>query len=105
IIINLLFFCVNNNLQLSFVTSFSNLQEINFSFHYKHGRYFENFKELQYITFPKLQILKFYFECPQPEYVIKFLEINGKNLKEFYMHSDLSLSIAEFCPNLKKLFV
>ncbi|PKB92538.1 hypothetical protein RhiirA5_368445, partial [Rhizophagus irregularis] len=39
---------------------------------------------------------------------MKFLENNGKNLKEFYTgenNKDLSLSIARFCPNLKNLFV
>ena len=39
---------------------------------------------------------------------MKFLEINGKNLEEFYSYGgnkDLNLSIAKLCPNLKKLFV
>src|SRR5436305_10781589 len=38
---------------------------------------------------------------------MKFLEINGKNLKEVYIKecdNNLYLSIAKFCPNLKKLF-
>ncbi|PKC04205.1 hypothetical protein RhiirA5_422568 [Rhizophagus irregularis] len=38
----------------------------------------------------------------------KFLEINGKNLKKFYSGENdktLSISIANFCPNLKNLFV
>src|SRR4051794_37982680 len=37
---------------------------------------------------------------------MNFLEINGKNLKELYINVDgnaLNLSIAKFCPNLKKL--
>ena len=40
--------------------------------------------------------------------VMKFLEVNGKNLEEFYYYEhdkSLNLSIAKLCPNLKKLFV
>ena len=36
-----------------------------------------------------------------------FLENNGKNLKEFYVDEDnslLYLTIANFCPNLRKLY-
>ena len=39
--------------------------------------------------------------------VMKFLEINGKNLEELYIGDPgygLSLFIVRFCPNLKKLF-
>ncbi len=69
---------------------------------------FEDFKKLQYVNFPKLQVLKIPIECPKPEYVMKFLENNGKNLKNLFVHADdnaLSLSIAKFCPNLKSLFI
>src|SRR5205823_4060237 len=45
----------DRNLSLSFVSSFLNLQEIEFSF-YGLMMSFENFKELQYVTFPKLQV-------------------------------------------------
>src|ERR1043166_6807028 len=77
-------------------------KKIKFSFH---EIQFENFKELQYATFPKLQILKFPYQPPKPEYAMKFLEINGKNLQEFYINDNiLNMSIAKFCPNLKKLF-
>ncbi|RIA84331.1 hypothetical protein C1645_879991 [Glomus cerebriforme] len=94
----------NDSLSLSFVSLFSNLQEFKFSFLFTN----ENFKELQHVIFPKLQILKIPYYCLKPEYVIKFLENNGKNLKECYFGEDssaLNLSIAEFCPNLKKLSV
>src|SRR6185312_14443564 len=72
--------------------------------------YFEGFKELQYVNFSQLQILKFQYGCPSDEILIKFLEINGNNLKEFYVDNlrgdlnSLNLSIAKFCPNLRKLY-
>ena len=61
------------------------------------------FNEIQYI---QLQILRFEYSCPSIELIIKFLEKNGKNLKEFYVNNDdnlLSLAIIKFCPNLKIL--
>ncbi|RIA84324.1 hypothetical protein C1645_832437 [Glomus cerebriforme] len=96
----------NDNLPLSFIASFSNLQEIEFSFF--GGYHFEDFEKLQYVIFPKLQILDISYDCPKPEYVINFLKNNGKNLQECYFGEDSSVLnsiIAEFCPNLKKLFV
>ncbi|RIA84325.1 hypothetical protein C1645_832438 [Glomus cerebriforme] len=97
----------NNKLPLSFIASFQNLQEINLSFLFKEV-YSKNFEKLQYVTFPKLQILSIYNDCPKPEYVINFLKNNGKNLQECYFGEDSSVLnsiIAEFCPNLKKVFV
>ncbi|RIA89555.1 hypothetical protein C1645_824669 [Glomus cerebriforme] len=97
---------IKDNLPLSFISSFLNLQEIKFSFY--DGSNFEDFKNLQFSFFPNLKILKIPCQCPKPEYVIKFLENNGKNLKEFYTdekNNNLSFSIAKFCPNLKKLFI
>ncbi|PKC57045.1 hypothetical protein RhiirA1_473104 [Rhizophagus irregularis] len=96
----------DNELPFSFVGSFSNLQEFIFSF--SDGSSFEDFKELQYVNFSKLQILKIPLQCPHPDYVKKFLEINGKNLKKFYTDENdksLNLSIAKFCPNLTSLFI
>ncbi|PKY41122.1 hypothetical protein RhiirA4_539367 [Rhizophagus irregularis] len=96
----------NEELPLSFVSLFSNLQEFIFSFF--DGTGFEDFRMLQYIKFSKLQVLKIPYQCPNPQYMMKFLENNGKNLKKFYTdenNKDLSLSIAKFCPNLKSLFV
>ena len=59
---------------------------------------FEDFKELQYVTFSQLQVLKFQYENPRNELLVKFLENNGKNLKEFYvgnsMDNSLNLAIA-----------
>ena len=86
-------------LLLSSISSFSNLQTMILS-------YFSNcdsFKELQYVAFPKLQTLKIPYRCPDPKYVMyvmKFLEVNGKNLEEFYTdesNNALNLSIAKFC--------
>ncbi|GBC02597.1 hypothetical protein RclHR1_00470027 [Rhizophagus clarus] len=96
----------NYNLPLSFVSLFTNLEEIIFSFDY--GADFGDFKILQFANFPNLQILKFPQRYPKPEYLMKFLEINGKNLKTFYTYgsdNSLSSSIADFCPNLKNLFI
>ena len=45
---------------------------------------------------------------PESETLMRFLENNGKNLKELTLHNiseTLKLSIAQFCPNLKKIFV
>ncbi|GBC08759.1 hypothetical protein RclHR1_08360005 [Rhizophagus clarus] len=64
-----------------------------------------DFKELQHIAFPQLRILKLVL-CPDVNMLIRFLEINGRNLKEFYVNkcdNSLNLAIAEFCPNLKSL--
>ncbi|PKY51030.1 hypothetical protein RhiirA4_446649 [Rhizophagus irregularis] len=66
-----------------------------------------DFKELQHITFPHLQILKL-VNCPvEVNMLINFLENNGKSLKELYVNecnNSLNLAIAEFCPNLKSLY-
>ncbi|EXX52447.1 uncharacterized protein OCT59_028823 [Rhizophagus irregularis] len=96
----------NVNVPLSFISSFTNLQEFVLGFY--RGTYTEDFKKLQYAKFPKLQTLKIPYQCPNPEYVMKFLETNGNNLKNLYTvekNNALSLSIAKFCPNLRRLFV
>ncbi|RIA80052.1 hypothetical protein C1645_839388 [Glomus cerebriforme] len=95
------FYGNNYTLSLSFVASFLNLKDIKFSY------IDENFKDLQHVTFPNLQILKVLYRS-KSDYIINFLENNGENLKECYFgesNNDLNLSIAKFCPNLKKLFV
>ncbi|GBB85065.1 hypothetical protein RclHR1_11640003 [Rhizophagus clarus] len=98
-----------SNLPFSFVGLFYNLQEFIFSFmNVVNGNYFEGFKSLQYVNFSNLQTLKFPYHCPRPEYVMEFLETNGKNLKKFYVRGSnkaLRLSIADFCPNLRSLFI
>ncbi|RIA99338.1 hypothetical protein C1645_811577 [Glomus cerebriforme] len=89
---------------LSFIALFVNLQELILSFDFKDG--LDDFNQLQYVTFPCLKVLKFLDECPKAEMLIKFLEINGKNLLELYVGSNdnsLNLAIAKFCPNLKIL--
>jgi hypothetical protein len=96
-----------NNLPFSFISSFKNLQEFILSFNSVVGD-FEDFGKLQYINFPKLEKFKIPYRCPKPEHVIKFLENNGKNLKNFYAsvrNNALNLSIANFCPKIKSLFV
>ncbi|GBB83638.1 hypothetical protein RclHR1_10340001 [Rhizophagus clarus] len=95
-----------DNLSLSFVSSFSNLQEIMFSFYNE-----ADFKDLQYAHFPRLQILKIPYRCYHYsvyKHIMKFLETNGSNLKKFHTHEHdpmLSLSIPRFCTNLRSLFI
>ncbi|RIA87278.1 hypothetical protein C1645_827987 [Glomus cerebriforme] len=92
---------------LSFISMFINLQELILSLESENS--FDDFNQLQYVTFPKLKILKFLCVISRIEMLIKFLETNGKNLMEFsvdYCHDNLlNLAIAEFCPNLKKLSI
>jgi hypothetical protein len=89
---------------LSFIAMFINLQELILSFDFKDG--LDDFIQLQYVTFPCLKVLKFLDECPKAEMLIKFLELNGKTLKELYVGSNdnsLNLSISRYCPNLENL--
>ena len=69
---------------------------------------FKDLTTLQYVTFSQLQILKFPHGCLRFELLaIKFLENNGKNLRELYLDEDnnsLNLAISKFCPNLRKLY-
>ncbi|CAG8554994.1 1674_t:CDS:1 [Funneliformis caledonium] len=94
-----------NYVSISFISAFRNLQEIVFSIESEES--LEDFNELQHVRFPHLQSLKFKYECPKFEYLNKFLEINGMNLKEFHVNDEsysLNCAIAKFCPNLKSLF-
>ncbi|GBB84500.1 hypothetical protein RclHR1_11060005 [Rhizophagus clarus] len=107
-LIRLIFCGRMRSIPLSFIKNFTNLQELQLSFDYT--KCFLDFEKLQYANLPQLQILKIQHACPRYEFLIKFIENNGKNLKELYMgdirgHSDnlLNLAIAEFCPNLRKL--
>ncbi|PKC05029.1 hypothetical protein RhiirA5_421459 [Rhizophagus irregularis] len=89
---------------LLFISDFNNLQELILSSDYYGGCNY--FNQLQHVIFPKLKVLKFYTFL-EVEKLIKFLEINGKNLKELYIRDEnnsLNLAIAKFCPNLKTLF-
>ncbi|PKY14904.1 hypothetical protein RhiirB3_427000 [Rhizophagus irregularis] len=90
---------------LSFISNFTNLKELVLSFY--NTDVFEDFNLLQYVRFFKLEILIFQFEFPRNELLIKFLENNGKNLKEFYINKsndELNLAVIKYCPNLRKLF-
>ncbi|RIA80430.1 hypothetical protein C1645_860274 [Glomus cerebriforme] len=98
----------DDSLPISFIALFSTLQEIKFSYTTRTfgEKQFKDFNKLEYANFPKLQYLSIPYNCARPEYIIKFLENNGKNLKNFYIEEvdrALNLSIAKFCPNLKKL--
>jgi hypothetical protein len=96
----------NNYKPLLFITKFINLQELDLSLNYDDITSDSgDFEELQY-NFPNLQILSLR-KFPKVEKIIKFLENNGKNLKEFYINeynNSLNLAIAKFCPNLKSLY-
>jgi len=94
-------------ISLSFIAKLTDLQELEFN-----DNDFKDFEKLQYVIFPRLQILKFRYTCPKYELLIKFLENNGKNLKEFYADdfddcsdNSFNLAISKFCPNLRKLSV
>jgi hypothetical protein len=114
----------DDNMPLSFVSLFTNLQEIIFSFLCddwdKSYINIKDFERLQYISFPKLQTLKIPHQCPKPEHLMKFLETNGENLRKIYisegvsridlpdmrhLNNDLNLTIANFCPNIKRLII
>jgi len=84
---------------LLFLVKFTNLQELVLSFEYCIN--FRDFIEIQYVTFSHLHILNFSYECLYDEYFIKFLENNGKNLKELYSNDSMNLATVKFCPKLK----
>ncbi|RIA98069.1 hypothetical protein C1645_813314 [Glomus cerebriforme] len=97
----------SHKFSLSFITEFTNLQELELSFNYNND--FNDFEKLQ---LAQLQILKFQRAAPKYKLLIKFLEYNGKNLDEFYLgyshdydNTSLDLAINQFCPNLKKYIV
>jgi len=81
---------------------FPNLQELEIS--YGHTSY----KKLQHVTFPSLQTFKFQSASLEYELLTKFLENNGKNLKEIYFRyvydRSINLAMAKFCPNLKSFY-
>ncbi|GBC06956.1 hypothetical protein RclHR1_07160014 [Rhizophagus clarus] len=90
---------LESNAPTSFITSYTNLQELTLM-----GQ--TPFKELEYVIFSNLKILKFHFSNSRDEILMKFFENNGKNLEELNIDDiDLSLSslIVHFCPNLKKI--
>ena len=88
---------------LSFVEEFPNLQELTFRIVFYVDKYFKN---LQYVTLPQLQVLKFRESSPNHEVLTKFLEKHGENLKVIHLYGNNSqnLAIARLCPNLKSLY-
>jgi len=95
-------------LPLSFIATFTNLQEINLIFNYTES--LEDFKKLQYITFSQLQNLRISsLSSPKLELLINFLEINGKTLRELYLRQEDIImspnSVTKLCPNLRKLSI
>ena len=69
----------NYNMPLSFISKYTNLKELVLSFDI-YSDSFKCFKNLEFVTFPQLEILEFPFIHPRIEELIKFLENNGKNL-------------------------
>jgi hypothetical protein len=95
-----------NCISLSFINKFSNLQILELSLEYHED--FNDFEKLLDTSFPQLRIFTMRDSCPKFELLSKFLEINGKNLKEFCIYENeksLNLVIAKFCPNLRKLSI
>ncbi|GBC09444.1 hypothetical protein RclHR1_08870009 [Rhizophagus clarus] len=99
-----------DDISLSFITNLTNLKELQLDFYYR--KYFKNLEILQNIIFPQLQILKFKCELLNCKLLIKFLKNNGINLREIYLcdhinynNNSLNLSIAKFCPFLRKLSI
>ncbi|PKC16696.1 hypothetical protein RhiirA5_406750 [Rhizophagus irregularis] len=98
----------SNQTSLSFITKFTNLQELVLSLDLED--HLEGFEKLQFAIFPQLQILKITRSLPEIRLLVKFLENNGGYLKELFIGEDrfgydftLNLSIAKFCTNLRKL--
>ncbi|PKC02148.1 hypothetical protein RhiirA5_381184 [Rhizophagus irregularis] len=95
----------NKDTPLLFITNFKNLQELEFSVNNFYD--LKDYEKLENFNFPQLQILK----IPYPyKFLIKFLEYNGKHLKEIYISdskgyndNSINLSIANFCTKIRKL--
>ena len=85
------------HIPLSFISLFSNLQELVIAlFECYDCDDFDNFKDLQHVIFPKLQTFRIPNKCPDPIYVMKFLEINGINLQEFYTNNKDNKQFSKF---------
>ncbi len=70
---------------MRFLARFLNLQELTLNFRFKPA--YKDFVELQHVTFSQLQVLRFKNVCPKPEYLNKFLENNGKDLRELHLRN------------------
>ncbi|GES97884.1 hypothetical protein GLOIN_2v1573959 [Rhizophagus clarus] len=69
---------------------------------------FIDFDKLSYVIFPHLQILNFKISRPNSKLLTRFLENNGRNLKEFCVYetdNTINLAISKFCNNFRKLSV
>ncbi|CAI2168493.1 3353_t:CDS:1 [Funneliformis geosporum] len=86
---------------IRFLRNFQNLTELTLcTFH----DYFDDFNELQHVYFPHLRFLSLRFIIPKEECLMKFFEINGKNLETLEIDSnndELDFAIPRFCPKLK----
>ena len=94
-----------NFIPVSFITGFKNLQILILSC--DHSKKFEESAKLQDVILPQLKILDFKDKYPNRKHLSKFLENNGRNLKEIYLFdsvNSLNLIIANFCPNLLSLY-
>ncbi|CAB4429305.1 unnamed protein product [Rhizophagus irregularis] len=97
---------VKNNISLSAISRFINLQKLIIMFTTRINE--DKLIKLRDVVFPKLQVLKLLFKGLNYNFITNFLENNGKNLKELMMDEcegkgSLYLVIAEFCKNLRKL--
>ncbi|CAG8620042.1 5892_t:CDS:1 [Funneliformis mosseae] len=96
--------CGNGHpIPFSFISKFTNLQELILTFNYWG---FKDFEKLQDVTLSHLRVLKFKYGLPKHEYLRNFLENNGTNLEKFYHRlydQSLSLAIASLCSNVKSL--
>ncbi|CAB5335517.1 unnamed protein product [Rhizophagus irregularis] len=97
------------NITLSFIAMFKNLQELHIDLYIDDSA----FDQLQYVYFSQLKILKIKYVLEKINMlhsICHFLEINGKNLTEFYIpgiyyySSLVHLTLAKHCPNLKFLY-
>ncbi|GBC50672.2 hypothetical protein GLOIN_2v1876960 [Rhizophagus irregularis DAOM 181602=DAOM 197198] len=78
----------------SFISSFSNLQELLFSFL---GGVLEDFIKLQYVNFLKLQVLKIPYECPKPDLFVIFNDDEIDVLKTILINCQYLESIKIWC--------
>ena len=74
-----------NIIPFSAIAKITQLQELNLSLISLLGNKFEGFEKLQHVSFSQLQILNFEYAGPRNDLLIKFLENNGKYLKEFML--------------------
>ncbi|CAG8672552.1 6974_t:CDS:1 [Funneliformis mosseae] len=96
-------FGIDAKIPLICLNTFIHLRQLTLSFDDTNA--FIDFHNLQHVKYPQLRILKFQYAFPKVEMLIKFLEINGKDLTQLYVgcHDNLlNLTVAKLCPNLKK---